>query len=271
VIIADPDFGLEPRPSGELTHEKALSRTVAAPDLVPSRNSPDYAALGKVKSLDGLEREAFAIQEKLPSYCAGQAPIPHLKEDALESVCKALVRPRVLVLSTHGFFLPNDRLNPLLCCGLYLAGCNRRERWISAGGEDGILTGLEVLGIDLRGTELVVLSACETGLGTIQSGDGVASLRQAFQRAGAESVVASLWQVPDIETAQLMEAFFDELSRSGNKAEALCRAQCALIATLRRGPGSWEEPYLWAGFTVTSPVLGRGSLPVVEASAAPLR
>jgi CHAT domain-containing protein len=174
-------------------------------------------------------------------------------------------------LATHGFFLGDQQFDPdvlaiqragdgrglvdakgealespLTRCGLMLAGCNAPAR----DGEDGVLTGLEILGCDLRGTRLVVLSACQTGLGQVESGQGVAGLRQAFQLAGAETVVSTLWSVPDEETAELSKAMFAALAEKGSPAEAVRRAQLELIAS-RKELLEAAHPFYWAAFTVT--------------------
>jgi CHAT domain-containing protein len=224
--------------------------------------------LGAVPRLEGTAAEAKAIRPALTTY-AGE-PTVYLREQALERAFEALKRPRVLVLATHGYYLPEVARkpdgretnmdptarpltrggleSPLLRCGLLLAGCNHASK--SASGADGVLTGLEVLSADLRGCELVVLSACETGLGDVQQGEGVAGLRQASRLAGAESVVSTLWQVPDRASAQLMTLFFQNLAKGKVRAAALREAQLSLIAE-RREESAAAHPFFWAAFTLT--------------------
>jgi CHAT domain-containing protein/tetratricopeptide (TPR) repeat protein len=201
---------------------------------------------------------------------------PWLDATALEGRLKtACHSPRILHLATHGFFLPDQerdpnlegrglgldfggfagapdgpgRLsgpmieNPMLRSGLALAGANT---WLAAGNppeeaEDGLLTAEDVTGLDLLATELVVLSACETGLGQVHVGEGVFGLRRAFVLAGAKTLVMSLWKVPDDQTRELMEGFYGRLLAGEGRAEALRQAQLAMKAR-------YPDPFYWGAF-----------------------
>jgi CHAT domain-containing protein len=161
-------------------------------------------------------------------------------------------------------------MTPLLHSGIVLAGGGRdpdsgltEPSAEASPREDGILTADEVQALDLRGCELVVLSACETGLGKLVGGQGVLGLQRAFQAAGARAVVASLWKVDDAATAVLMERFYTNLwEKRVPKLEALRQAQLAVLndpglverrrAELKRGLGEKAEP-LPDGGRVASP------------------
>ena len=197
-------------------------------------------------------------------------------EAASEAALLSLQSPGRLHIATHGFFLGTDESiaafdeelalslsnplqysntraalakweNPLLRSGLVLTGANR-----TLAGEniddnyDGIVTAYELSGMNLQGTDLVVLSACETGVGEIQNGEGVFGLRRSFQLAGAETVVMSLWQVADNSTAKLMVDFYEGLDEGKNKVQALRSAALAL----RSQPG-YEHPYYWGAFILS--------------------
>ncbi len=190
LVAADPDFDLAPAEAATLA-AKLLG--VAPPPDDPDTEGSDLAdasrsagLLGKVGRLEATGREATDIKPNLTKY-AGEEPWVYRRKNALEAVVKAFHSPKVVVLSTHGFFLESQEFkrddsgdlsgrkrplltrdgklpeNPLLRCGLLLAGCNEASR-AKPNQEDGVLTGLEIAGLDLRGTDLVVLSACETGL-----------------------------------------------------------------------------------------------------------
>jgi len=130
--------------------------------------------------------------------------------------------------------------NPLLRSGLALANANLRDK---DGTDDGILTALEASGLKLWGTKLVVLSACDTGVGEVRNGEGVYGLRRAFVLAGAESLVMSLWPVSDYTTRELMTNYYRNLKQGRGRGEALRLVQ---LEMLRRDPKL--HPFYWANF-----------------------
>ncbi len=185
-------------------------------------------------------------------------------EESFKQIGQTGPSPRILHISTHGFFFtdpasksetrnlqseePVFKLSdhPMIRSGLILAGANHAWKTGSPLGnrEDGILTAYEISQLDLRNTELVVLSACETGLGHIQGNEGVYGLQRAFKIAGAKTLVMSLWQVPDYQTQELMTVFYQKwLSGKMPVRQALQAAQKEM-----RDKG--YEPYYWAGFVV---------------------
>src|SRR6185369_9934853 len=130
--------------------------------------------------------------------------------------------------------------NPLLRSGLALAGANLRHQNEI---DDGILTALEASGLNLWGTKLVVLSACDTGVGEVRNGEGVYGLRRAFLLAGAETLVMSLWPVRDWVTREMMTAYYTGLREGLGRGDALRRAQLAMLARKTR-----RHPFYWASF-----------------------
>ena len=164
---------------------------------------------------------------------------------------------RVLHLATHGYFvrdqcegLESETLrNPLLRSGLVMAGANLSEA--DAGdGEDGILTAEELAALDLRGVELAVLSACDTGRGEVAIGEGVFGLRRALEIAGVDSIVMSLWPVPDRAAARFMDRFYEERLEGTGVHESVRRAGLAALQELRDREGALH-PYYWSGFVAS--------------------
>lgn len=227
LIVADPDFGTR-------IAADASARLAVAPV-----RSIDFAAV-EFESLPGTAREAKALKSLHPD------SILITGAEATETAVKRVQGPRILHVATHGFFLPDQtrapRENPLLRSGLVFAGANRG----SGGADDGILTALELAGLDLAGTQLVTLSACETGLGDVQRGEGVYGLRRALTIAGAESQVISLWKVDDDTTEALMIDFYRRLSDAAGRSEALREAQLKLLGERRSA-----HPFFWAGFILS--------------------
>ena len=172
--------------------------------------------------------------------------------------------PGIIHLATHGFFFPDpekekndgrastpgDNMvfkesdNPLIRSGVIMSGANLAWKGleISEGVDDGILTAYEVSGMDLFNTQLVVLSACETGLGDIKGSEGVYGLQRSFKMAGVDYLIMSLWQVPDKETSEFMTLFYTQLLNTKNIREAFTETQRAML--------NKYDPYYWAAFVL---------------------
>ncbi|MBK8703680.1 MAG: CHAT domain-containing protein [Saprospiraceae bacterium] len=184
-------------------------------------------------------------------------------EERFKSLGATAASPAILHLATHGFFFPDPKLdknrlhglegssiplseNPLMRSGLLLAGANQawKEGKPLPGKEDGILTAYEIAQVNLSGTQLAVLSACETGLGDIQASEGVMGLQRAFKMAGVEKLIVSLWQVPDKQTAVFMESFYVNWLSKGSSIRV------AFYDTQRQMRKQYKDPFVWAGFVL---------------------
>ena len=266
VIFANPRFDLAPASVWKSISELAQQQQQTAPTEQERQRSFKRASIRPFANVLPLPNTASEAEFITPSLkrLTGSPPIRYLDQQALEYVAREVRHPKVLVFGTHGFLLPDemaklgdkdkkvevDIRNPLSRCGLLLAGCKDPNAGQATAGDDGVLTGMEIVGMDLHGTQLVILSACETGVGKVRNGEGVASLCQAFQLAGAESVVATLWSVSDRESALLVVKFVEELANGKSKAAAMREAQMERIEKRRQRYGD-AHPFYWSAFTVT--------------------
>jgi CHAT domain-containing protein/tetratricopeptide (TPR) repeat protein len=214
----------------------------------------------EVREIVGLWRDTKAV--------TGQSALALTGEWATDTAFKTHAPGRrILHMATHGFFIdgscvsthagtrgirrtrpaPVVRPNPLLLSGLALAGANRSEAG-DAGLDDGILTATEIAALDLQGVEWAVLSACDTGVGAVQAGEGVLGLRRAFEVAGARAVIMSLWAVADQPTREWMrELYLARLVRGRGTADAVRDASLRTLQ-MRRARGESTHPFFWASF-----------------------
>lgn len=218
----------------------------------------DYEALGSVNSLrlghgispwaylPGTRREMLAIAEVLDP--SEYEPVTVTADEGTEDYFKSMSghAPGILHVATHGFYLPSqspEEESSLLRCGLVLSGANnhwRENMMLRDGVDDGILTAAEISRMDLSGSRVVVLSACQSGLGDIEA-EGVFGLPRAFKQSGAGSIVMSLWSVDDVITQRIMTAFYQELLKGSPLRKALADA-CAAHGG--------DNPASWAAFVV---------------------
>lgn len=251
-LLGYPNYNAERQNGTEETDSfevRALSRGAA------TDQSTRFFDGSNIPLLPGTRQEIENLTSILES--SGIPSDEYLNNSASESAVKSWRSPYIAHIATHGYFLKDQNLtsnkdkiggissealieNPLLRSGLLFAGA--REA-IAEGGE-GVLTAFEAMNLDLDDTELVVLSACETGLGEIRNGEGVYGLQRAFQAAGAKTIIMSLWTVNDDATQKLMTTFYKNwLSEGLSKRQAFKNAQVSLAK-------EYPHPYYWAAFVM---------------------
>ncbi len=219
---------------------------------------PDYGKEGYVADLPGTKTEVENISKILKS--GGYAVNTKMKLDASETNVKN-TNPGILHIATHGFFLADAdaiegeravgieinqaQKNPLLRSGLLLANCEKvlDNTYGNQSSNNGVLTAYEVMNMNLSKTDLVVMSACETGLGQVVSGEGVYGLQRAFLVAGAKSVIMSLWTVSDDATMLLMTNFYQNMNKGKSKLDAFYLAQ-------KQVKLKYPEPFYWGAFVM---------------------
>lgn len=252
------------------------NRTINTPvNLEPTNDNIGFPQVAEIASrstilkfnyLPGTEKEAKSIQELCSSY--NIPSISFIGENATEESFKQLSgkqEPYILHIATHGYFFPDpdqktdkqiQKLieterknvfkwsdNALLRSGLIFAGANHtwsNPDYVNGNTEDGILTSYEISNLDLSSCQLVVLSACETGLGDIKGSEGVFGLQRAFKMAGVKNIIMSLWEIPDAQTSELMTSFYSYCFAGKSVHDALQAAQTDMR---KKYP-----PYYWAGF-----------------------
>jgi CHAT domain-containing protein len=271
VVFADPEFSSASQtrnvvaalPGGEVFRsafaDRGIFGGVNLPALPGTREEANAAAA--LFKTSGIDAKAF------------------FGADATETAVKSVSKPGYLLLATHGFFLQDPSWtrerkdtsgfggdqgpvkvslaleNPMHRSGLAFAGAQRAIKGdaIPEGEDDGLLTAEEVVTMDIEGTKLVNLSACETGLGEVRRGEGVMGLRRAFVMAGCNALVMSLWNVPDKSTQELMNSFYQQYLKTGDPVRSLAEAQRSMLKT-RRANAQPTNPYYWGAFAVTSVV-----------------
>jgi CHAT domain-containing protein/tetratricopeptide (TPR) repeat protein len=265
VLLGNPTFDLDETPQ-----RVALRNPRSSPADHPAPAAEQIAGLRsrdlenrELNPLPGTQAEVEAISSLLEKQ--QWVVRTYTQQHALEESVMEVKGPRVLHLATRGFFEPDQEEksqrpeidqpssleDPMLRSGLFFAGANRRLAGHTTSGDpdDGVLTAYDATQLNLQGTELVVLSACETGLGEVAAGEGVYDLRSALQVAGAQSVLMSMWAVPSKETQELMTLFYQKWLGGKDKHEALREAQLEMRARVKARYGE-DRPRYWGTFVL---------------------
>lgn len=260
-LYGNPDYSLSADKHNQIASnysgERSVSRSIMGDAIGDIR---EMMRATRLLPLPGTEKEVNTISKYLIS--EGYETTVKKDENAVEAAVKSEVSPTILHIATHGHFLEikknkstsitgfEDQINyqdPLKRSFLCFAGADATlygDEEIE--GDDGLLTAKEAMEINLINTELVVLSACKTGVGEARTGEGVYGLQRAFIEAGADALIMSLWNVPDKRTQELMGLFYDFWLDEGlSKRDAFNKAQNTLKA-------KGLHPFFWGAFVFIS-------------------
>lgn len=217
-VFSDPDYD-------KTGNEKAIN-------IDDSASTRALGRAGVFTRLRGFKIEADAIQEQ----ASGEVKM-YSRADANEINLFAQKSPKILHIITHGIFINDENIiNPMLKSGIALSGANTENK-------EGVVMALKLSGLSLKGTDMVVLSACETGVIDPKDTSAAAALPKTFIQAGAKNVMMSLWKVDDAHTVRLMKEFYADTSK-GNYNELLRNSKLQMI---KEG----IHPYYWAGFIIS--------------------
>ena len=253
-LFGNPDFDLNIKAENTPEYLKVLTRSIDK-NLLNSIKTDT-----RITPLIGTEKEITTLKSLLiKAECSVDL---FSANTASEDNLKKVQSPDIMHIATHGYFIKDNetsktkiKLSELinnayntdsyLKSGLLLAGAqNTLNGKLINGSNNGILTAEEAKSLNLKDTELVVLSACETGLGDNLVGQGVIGLQRAFMIAGAKSVIMSLWSVDDTSTQKLMTSFYSNwIKKNMGKSEAFYKAKLEMKKLK-------PEPYYWAGFVL---------------------
>ncbi len=266
LLLGDPEFDLTGEQESAVL-KKLLLKSSSAQSVVELTSQldtlPNTKSATELPRLPGTGAEVAAIADLMNS--KGWKTNLYTRNAALKVVVQQAESPVVVHLATHGFFLPDQQPkitkgdvaqnrstvheDPMLRSGLYFAGANRTLAG-KPSPDNGILTAMEAGNLNLSGTELVVLSACNTGQGDVKAGEGVFGLRRALQEAGARAVIMSMWSVPDKETTELMQRFYAKWLAGTEMHEALKQTQLEIREEVKREHDGKDLPYYWGAFVL---------------------
>lgn len=243
-LLRKEDHGQQ-TPNAVLVGRPSYDFNASVTNILPETYGTRYVMTEELASfreqefadLPGTEEEINRIEKTLT---ARDIAVTKLKGDqAREENVKSVNSPGILHIATHGFFVDDaaSAVNPMIRSGLVLAGVKNQDQQQNV---DGILTAYEATNLNLGKTSLVVLSACDTGLGEIRNGEGVYGLQRAIIVAGANNLLMSLWKVDDEATASLMSELY-RTWQQGHNQEAFRTAQLAMRK-------KYPEPYYWGAF-----------------------